>query len=164
MADEKHDAGFKVVDRRSFATDTATTGSEPASQARQGSSAETPGSMRPEAGTDAGPIRDSGPRIEIPGDESDFAIGGAPPAGSGFDTLVSYLGTTAMFQLGLVAGPSGERIPTDLPNARHTIDMLDVLQEKTRGNLTDDEVQLLEEVLYELRMAYVEVEKRVRPK
>jgi len=79
---------------------------------------------------------------------------------SGFDTLVSYLGTTAMFQLGLMAGPTGERIPADLANARQTITMLEVLDQKTQGNLTQDESRLLEEILYELRMAYVEVDKR----
>jgi len=164
MAEEKHDAGFKVVDRRSFATDSSATPSEPASPAKSAPPVGVPDSTPPDVSSDARPSRDSGPRIEIPGGESDFDIGGAPQPGSGFETLVSYLGTTAMFQLGLVAGPSGERIPTDLGNARQTIDMLDVLQEKTRGNLTDDEIQLLDEVLYELRMAYVEVEKRTRSK
>jgi len=84
---------------------------------------------------------------------------------SGFETLVSYLGTTAMFQMGLVAGPGGQRIPADLTNARNTIDMIEVLERKTRGNLTPDESRLLEDVLYELRLAYVEVERRgARPK
>jgi len=45
-------------------------------------------------------------------------------------------------------------------SARRTIDLLEVLQEKTRGNLTPVESRLLEDVLYELRLSYVEVEKR----
>jgi hypothetical protein len=65
-----------------------------------------------------------------------------------------------MFQMGLIPGPSGERIPVDLPNARRTIDLLEVLQQKTEGNLTSDEAQLLEDVLYELRMSFVEMERR----
>jgi hypothetical protein len=80
----------------------------------------------------------------------------------GFDTLVSYLSTTAMFQMGLLAGPGGERIPADLANARRTIDLLEILQEKTQGNLTAEEAKLLDDILYELRMSYVEIEKRVR--
>jgi hypothetical protein len=83
---------------------------------------------------------------------------------SGFATLVSYLSTTAMFQLGLLPGPGGERIPVDLPNARRTVDLLEVLQEKTQGNLTADESKMLDDVLYELRLTYVEVQKRVTPK
>ncbi len=79
---------------------------------------------------------------------------------SGFETLVSYLSTTTMFQLGLIPGPGGERIPPDMPNAQRSIDLLEVLQDKTRGNLTTKESRLLEEVLYELRMTFVELQKR----
>ena len=65
-----------------------------------------------------------------------------------------------MFQLGLLPGPGGEHIPVDLTNARMTIDLLDVLQEKTEGNLTEEESRMLAEVLYELRLSFVEVQKR----
>ena len=83
---------------------------------------------------------------------------------SGFETLVSYLSTTAMFQLGLIAGPSGEHIPADMPNAKRTLDLLEVLQQKTRGNLTAGESRLLEDVLYELRMSFLEMQKRLARK
>ena len=65
-----------------------------------------------------------------------------------------------MFQLGLIPGPSGEHIPADMPNAQRTIDLLEVLQEKTQDNLTADESRMLEGVLYELRMSFVEMQKR----
>ena len=65
-----------------------------------------------------------------------------------------------MFQLGLLAEPGGERIPPDMANAQRTIDLLQVLQEKTSGNLTADESRLLDDVLYELRMTFVELAKR----
>lgn len=81
-----------------------------------------------------------------------------------FATLVSYLSTTAMFQLGLLPGPGGERIPSDFVNARRTIDLLEILQEKTRGNLTDNESRMLEEVLYELRISFVEVQNHLTRK
>ena len=83
-----------------------------------------------------------------------------PDEPSGFETLVSYLSTTTMFQLGLLAGPGGERIPPDMANAQRTIDLLQVLQEKTQGNLTPNESRLLDDVLYELRMTFVELQKR----
>jgi hypothetical protein len=66
-----------------------------------------------------------------------------------------------MFQLGLLEGPEGERIPPDMPNAQRTIALLEVLQEKTRGNLTQRETKLLDDVLYDLRLSFVEIEKRL---
>lgn len=78
---------------------------------------------------------------------------------AGFEMILSYLSTTALFQLGLLPGPGGERIPPDLANGRRTIDMLEVLQQKTRGNLTEGEAQMLENILYELRLSFVEIQK-----
>lgn len=82
---------------------------------------------------------------------------------SDMETLILSLSTSAMIQLGLVEDPAGGRIPADLEAARHTIDMLAVVQEKTRGNLTPPEEQLLEQVLYELRLAYVKLAGESRP-
>lgn len=72
-----------------------------------------------------------------------------------FETLVMSLSTSAMYQLGLVEDPVRGRPPADLEGAQHTIDMLGVIQEKTRGNLTAAEQRLLEQVLYELRLSFV---------
>jgi hypothetical protein len=165
MVEEKHDAGFKVVDRRSFSSETSSATAPSDTAPGPSPAAAEP----PEAERSSGRLADesrgaTNPQIEIPGDNEDFGLDTGAQAATGFETLVSYLGTTTMFQLGLMAGPSGERIPSDLRNARQTIDMLEVLQEKTQGNLNTDEVQLLDDVLYELRMAYIEVEKRARAK
>jgi hypothetical protein len=74
-----------------------------------------------------------------------------------FASLVVSLGSSALFHLGLVADPTtGEAGAPDLPLARQTIDLVEVLQEKTRGNLTPDEEQLLQTLLTDLRMRYVE--------
>ena len=145
MFDDKDESsGFKVVDRRSFTDD-----GRPRQEAPEKEPGQEPTIIHPqsEAGED-----------QLFPDDSDQEVP------SGFNTLVSYLSTTAMFQLGLLAGPAGERIPADLMNARMTIDLLEVLQEKTEGNLTSDEIKLLDEVLYELRMSFVEVQKRATPK
>jgi len=83
--------------------------------------------------------------------------GPAPKQEADFETLVLSLSTSAMYQLGLVQDPAGAPIPTDLEAGRHTIDILGILQEKTRGNLTPQEEQLLEQVLYELRLAFVHI-------
>ena len=74
-----------------------------------------------------------------------------------FASLVVSLGSSALFHLGLVPDPTtGEPGTVDLPLARQTIDLVEVLQEKTRGNLDDDEEQLLQSLLTDLRMRYVE--------
>jgi len=82
---------------------------------------------------------------------------------SDMETLILSLSTSSMIQLGLVEDPAGGRIPADFEASRHTIDMLAVVQEKTRGNLTPQEEQLLEQVLYELRLAYVNLSSGSRP-
>ncbi len=75
-----------------------------------------------------------------------------------FSTFVLSLGTSALYQLGQVAD-SESGTPLGEPNrplARQTIDTLEMLAEKTRGNLEPGEVKLLESILYELHMKFVE--------
>jgi hypothetical protein len=78
-----------------------------------------------------------------------------PLPGIDFSTLVLSLATSAMVHLGVVPESEGGSTVPNLPLAHQTIDTLELLQEKTRGNLTDDEAKLLQSVLYELRMSYV---------
>jgi uncharacterized protein DUF1844 len=158
MPDEKdHGEGFKVVDRRLFSED---------------------GKLREGVNEDAGRTAPAATpsRIATPNQPAPPAAREAPtraheeaqpfdeePAAD-FEMLVSYLSTTVMFQLGLLPGPGGERISPDLANARRTIDLLGVLEQKTRGNLTLEEAQLLDDVLADLRMGYVETENRLAKK
>jgi hypothetical protein len=81
-----------------------------------------------------------------------------PPLGeeSAFLEILRSLGTTAYAALGLVPDPSGSR-RRDPAVARQMIDWLGVLEQKTRGNLSFEESDMLARILYELRMAYVEV-------
>lgn len=83
------------------------------------------------------------------------ARGPLPPAS--FSMLVSTLSTQALVCLGTVENPVTGKAEKDLDQSKHFIDTLQVLQEKTRGNLTPEEDALLESVLHELRMAYVQV-------
>ena len=77
-----------------------------------------------------------------------------------FSTFVLSLAASAMVQLGVAPGPEGEkREAPDMPMARHTIDTLEMLAEKTRGNLDADEEKLLQSVLYEVRMIFVRAER-----
>ena len=82
-----------------------------------------------------------------------------PPASLGF--LVFSLRTQAEIQLGLVHFGEGEPPEPDLRIARHTIDLMAVLLEKTKGNLTLEEQRLLENSLTELRFRFVQVSDEV---
>jgi hypothetical protein len=76
-----------------------------------------------------------------------------------FATFVLSLSHSVLMHLGEAPHPDGEVAQKDLPLARQTIDVLGLLEEKTKGNLTGDEERLLSQVLYDLRMRFVEVSK-----
>jgi hypothetical protein len=80
----------------------------------------------------------------------------AAPSEMNFDRLVQSIYMTAAIQLGAGAQP-GEQPRVDIMGARQSIDMLNVLTEKTRGNLTDKEQRLLQNALFELRMTFLEI-------
>jgi len=73
-----------------------------------------------------------------------------------FERFLASLYMTALLQLGMAA-PEGEQPRVDIMGARQSIDTLALLQEKTKGNLTDSEKNMLQQALYELRMAWLEV-------
>lgn len=77
-----------------------------------------------------------------------------------FTMLLATLGTQSMAMLGLMPEPDGGPPQTNLPMAKHVIDLIGMLEEKTKGNLTDEEARMLTDNLHQLRMAYVEVKKR----
>lgn len=78
-----------------------------------------------------------------------------PPAD--FQTLISTMVTQAMFAMGMVPDPqTGQRVAI-IDLAKHHIDMLGVLEEKTKGNLSEDESKLLTSALHELRMNFVQL-------
>jgi hypothetical protein len=74
-----------------------------------------------------------------------------------FSTLIVSLSTEILFHLGELPHPASGEKKKDLPLAKHAIDTLAMLKEKTQGNLTEDEQKLLEGMLYDLRMAYIRV-------
>jgi hypothetical protein len=145
MDESERDEGFKVSDKRRFTSE---------GEAKQ--ETETPGEE---------PTRDE--PEEPPRDEAEQAEEEAPREEPGeeeslpsvdFVGLVLSLGNTALFQLGLVQGPEG-KVDKDLAGARQTIDIIALLEEKTKGNLTDQEEKILTETLFQLRMAFVEASK-----
>lgn len=75
-----------------------------------------------------------------------------------FTILLSTLASQAAVALGKIPLPGEETTNTDLTLAKHLVDMLSVLDEKTKGNLTEDEAKLMQQSLHQLRMLYVQVD------
>jgi hypothetical protein len=72
-----------------------------------------------------------------------------------FATFIFSLNSSVLVQLGLIDDPATGKKTKHLPLAKQTIDILGMLEEKTRGNLTKDEETMLKNILYDLRMIYV---------
>lgn len=138
--DEKqHEAGFKVTDRRMFTPD-----GEPISSPRQEGPAPKAVQSEPSSG------RSEAQRGAA---ESPQQAGGRPAMD--FSTFIISLATSAMAYLGEVPDPATGKNMQNLEGAQQMIEILSLLQEKTRGNLDAEEAQLLEEILYELRMKFL---------
>ncbi len=117
---------------------------EPA-DVRPAEAAPAPAEPSPDLGTASGPSADRPP--------VDFPEAGAE--GPGFFDLLGVLAEPVPFYLGDAALPTGER-EENLEAARFYIDLLDTLRQKTAGNLTAQEADALEDVLYRLRVRYVQ--------
>ena len=72
-----------------------------------------------------------------------------------FATFIFSLNSSVLLQLGLIDDPVTGKKTKHLPLAKQTIDILSMMEEKTRGNLTKDEETMLKNILYDLRMLYV---------
>jgi Domain of unknown function (DUF1844) len=140
MSDSEQKPGFRVTDRRSF-SDGEETQSAPAAEAASG---EPPAPGK-------GPLPGDGTSPEAGSDRR------LPPAD--FSTFILSLGSSALIHLGEVEPPGETGKRRDLPMAKHTIDLLTLLWEKTRSNLTPEEDKLLDSLLYDLRLRYVEAVK-----
>jgi hypothetical protein len=164
MPEEKDDKGFKVIDRRGVEAAPEPPSPPPAERT---DSAATAGQGPPSQG-EAPPkppqeemrgAEAKGGNPATPGDvhrEKDRAENGPSKLGvPRFLDLVQSLQMGAMVGLGLLQGPDGQRPPVDLPGAKDAIDLLGILQEKTKGNLTKEEEEVLREGLYHLRMGYM---------
>jgi hypothetical protein len=77
-----------------------------------------------------------------------------------FQTLIISLGSSALMLMGTLPEPGGAPSEVNLPLAKHTIDTLAMLQEKTRGNLTAAETELLDGLIFDLRLKFIEANRR----
>jgi len=79
-----------------------------------------------------------------------------PPGEMGFVDLLNLVAMQAAIALGGMKTPDGQQVPPNPQMAKYHIDLLDVLQQKTKGNLTPDEKRVLDQVVYELRMQFAQ--------
>ena len=84
------------------------------------------------------------------------------PAPVDFSTHVLSLASTAMIALGTMKAPEDLDHPIDLETARHLIDVLAMLEIKTKGNLDETETKLLQSLIYDLRVAFVDAQKQAK--
>ena len=77
-----------------------------------------------------------------------------------FSRFCLFMATSALIHLGESANPETNTTEVNLPLAHQTIDILAMLEEKTKGNLTDDESKLLSTILYDLRMRFLQKNKK----
>ena len=104
-----------------------------------------------------GGVEDGGHEAADPRSETAAEPGAYPPID--FHTFILSLGSSALYHMGELDGPDGQPHELDLPLAKHTIDVIAMLQEKTKGNLTPPEATLVESLLYDQRLRYVDKSK-----
>jgi hypothetical protein len=172
MAEKKSE--FVVTDKRKFTLDgelrpeaaeeerpvgkaAAQTPAAPKTEAPRSSSPERPEAMPPPPSAAEQQAQDSAYRASGKKVEHSAFRGRTPQDYEmNFERLVASLYMSAMMQLGLMHEEAQQPM-ADLLGAKQTIDTLGVLQEKTKGNLTEQEQHLLQNCLYELRMGFVEL-------
>ena len=124
---EEEEKGFVIKDKRTFSPETGD------------SRTEEPQKTEEEIGKEKEAPADEEPQLpEI-----------------NFSTFIFSLNSSALLHFGEIPDPSSGTNKKNLAMAKHTIDILGMLEEKTRGNLTRDEEQLFNYILYDLRMRYV---------
>ena len=151
--EQEKNRGFKVEDRRRFSAEGELKPehqAEPAQKPNPQPAAE-PQQQRAAQAQPAGP----GPS-EVRSHPGDQGPSQAMPPEISFATFVVSLSTQALMHLGEIPDLMTNQQQRDLPAAQHVIDILGMLQDKTRGNLDQDEESLLRSILFDLRMKYVE--------
>jgi hypothetical protein len=137
MEEEKKEKGFVIKDRRHFDESGSVREEEEAKKAESKPEDKIEQTSPPGEEPDSAPPED-GPLPEI-----------------NFASFIFSLSTTAMYHFGDFPDPTTKEAKRNLAAAKQTIDVLTILKTKTEGNLEEDEKELLDGVLYELRMRFV---------
>ena len=183
-SEDENSKGFKIQDRRRFSAEgdlkPEFSGADEPAPAAAKPEAPRPGGPPPGAGAHAFAQQQAAPAEQIAGASQPqqaaaakgyaaarSAVAGSHPSETGaemgeinFGAFLMSLSTEALVHLGEVADPSSGQQQRDLAMAQQLIDILGMLREKTRGNLDHDEQALLDAILFDLRMKYVEIARR----
>lgn len=169
--EEQASRGFKVQDRRRFSAEgelkpefsgeqQPTPPPETEAQRASGASADREAGAKPPG---AGPSDEGGAsaaHAAMAGASAGAQAREMPPTEINFSAFLMSLSTEALVHLGEMADPANGEQRRDLPMAQQLIDILGMLRDKTRGNLDNDERALLDAILFDLRMKYVEIARR----
>lgn len=136
MSEEKKD--FVVKDRRIFSDDRADREDDKKAEQKGDTAQAAAEGAKPD---DRGSVAD---------EEENYAL---PEIN--FPTFIFSLNSSALVHLGVIEDPATGKSGKNLPMAKQTIDILGMIEEKTKGNLSDDEAHMLKHILYELRIIYV---------
>ena len=153
MAEQK-DEGFKVVDRRLFTEQGELRQDAVEQERREEELATKKAAEQAKSAPAKSGDGTNAPAGAVPEEEAD-----AIPASRSFQMLVDFLTRNAAAMLGGMADPRTGQPFVDIEGAREMIDMLDVLREKTKGNLAKADSDLLVEVLGSLKLTFMEISK-----
>jgi hypothetical protein len=152
--EEQAEQGFSISDKRLFTKE---------GQRRASADQAEASPMSAPSQASAPPPKQEAPRVEeprrTPPVAEEMPPRDMPPVD--FPTFVAMLANNVMMFLGQIPDPATQQRHRDLQQAKHTIDILIMLQEKTQGNLTSEEQQFMQELLPQLQMAYVSASKQV---
>lgn len=162
MSEGEKDQGIKIVDKRRFSDDGAERQENQSESSKGQAALQKPQTASGKTGGQslAGSLADGGTaesRTAAAGASSDDSakrqLGGGPAVN--FNNFVLGLGTQALVLMGEIPNPETGLVNANLSAAKQTIDILGMLEDKTKGNLDEDEATLLTEVLSSLRLAFV---------
>jgi hypothetical protein len=159
LADPKHEETFKVIDRRPFTAEGELRKDVVEAEERR----ETEVAEKIAASKDAAAKSDAARQIAAGADDASVAAPAEnaelPASSRSFQMLIDFLARNAAAMLGGMSDPRTGQPFLDIDGAREMIDMLDVLREKTRGNLAAEDDQLLLEVIGSLKLSFMEISK-----
>jgi hypothetical protein len=145
--EKSKEKSFQVVDKRRFDAAGQERGAEP----------ETP-QAEPKSASSSEPLSQGAPDVAAFTMAETKSSEDAEPVA--FTSFIMSLATQVLVQLGEMPPPQGMEIPIDLESARQTIDIMAMLQRRTKGNLSPDESRFMEEVLHSLRVSFINTKKK----
>ncbi len=150
--DKARDKTFQVVDKRRFDSAGHERSTEAASTGQGQASGILPGDEQPASAA------------QVEENSGNFTMKDSPQVNEAesvaFTSFIMSLATQVLVQIGEMPPPEGMNIPIDFESARQTIDIMAMLQRRTKGNLSAEEGRFMEEVLHSLRVSFISAKKK----